>query len=98
MDASDVNIQKKGCVIINKSLPGYKHIIINPQPDDSIKWANRTFSCEYGSIVSNWKKERGTFHFEVEIPCNTTADVVIPDGTVRKIGSGKYTFICSIKR
>ena len=30
--------------------------------------------------------------WEVEVPCNTTAEVYLPDGTVKTVGSGHYQF------
>ena len=35
---------------------------------------------------------------EVDIPCNTTAVVNLPDGSSYKIGSGPYTFDCDVKQ
>ncbi|HHV10831.1 MAG TPA: family 78 glycoside hydrolase catalytic domain [Clostridiales bacterium] len=81
---------------IDKSRPGYKHIMIHPQPDERMQWAKRTFSSEYGDIVSDWRKENGTFHLSVKIPCNTTADIILPDGTAYAVGSGHYEYSCLI--
>jgi alpha-L-rhamnosidase len=81
---------------IDKSLPGFKHIIIRPQPDESMQRAKRTFCSEFGDIVSDWRKENGNFNLKVTIPCNTTADVILPDGTVHAVGSGQFKFECLI--
>jgi alpha-L-rhamnosidase len=80
---------------IDKGLPGFKHIIIRPQPDKRIEWAKRTFESEFGDIVSIWSRKGDKFYLEVKIPCNTTAEVVLPDGTCRKVGSGQYSFECT---
>jgi alpha-L-rhamnosidase len=48
----------------------------------------------YGKIKSAWKFEGDIFNYEIEIPANTTATVVLPgsnDGPV-KLGSGRYSF------
>ena len=36
------------------------------------------YNSLYGSIRSEWKIEKNTFHLEVEIPANTSATVCIP--------------------
>ncbi len=77
---------------INKTLPGYKHIVIQPQPDDSLTYAKRIFTSSYGDIVCNWERKDGMFYMETTIPCNTTATIVLPDGSTYEVGSGTYTF------
>ena len=81
---------------IDKTLPGFKHITIAPKPDDSLTWAKRSFESEHGTIVSEWKKENGSFSLRVEIPCNTSATITLPDGSVYEVGSGKYTYSCAV--
>lgn len=41
---------------------------------------------EYG------RGEEGKFKLKVEIPCNTTATVKLPDGRLYEVGSGIYQF------
>jgi len=72
---------------------GFKHVKIQPRPDASLRFAKRTFLSEYGEIVCEWEKKDDKFHLTVAIPCNTTATVLLPDGTAHEIGSGSYTFI-----
>jgi alpha-L-rhamnosidase len=47
-------------------------------------------------VTSNWKKTLQHVEWDVTIPCNTIADVCLPDGTIRQVGSGKYHFSCDI--
>lgn len=75
----------------------YKHIIL--KPDFNIQdcgHANVSYQTPYGKVVSNWKKTLQQLSWDVEVPCNTTAEVHLPDGTVKKVGSGKYHFECKI--
>ena len=39
----------------------------------------------YGKIVSNWRREVGKLRFEVTIPPNTTATVVVPAAKSRDV-------------
>ena len=79
---------------IDKSKAGFKHIIINPQPDDSLSFARRSFFSEYGEIICNWERRGGKFIVEVKIPCNTTATIILPTGEELTTGSGTYKYEC----
>ncbi|GAA0790791.1 glycoside hydrolase family 78 protein [Faecalicatena orotica] len=81
---------------INYEEPGFKRILIQPQLDDRLNWAKRTFTSEYGDIVSEWKKEEEAFELYVKIPCNTTAVIILPDGKRYEKGSGEYRFYTTI--
>ena len=71
--------------------PGFKHIVMKPDftvdEMDDIKASYRSI---YGNIVSRWNKKNGKLYWHIEIPANTTAEVHLPDGTVKNIGSGVY--------
>ncbi len=76
--------------------PGFKRILIQPQMDDRLTWAKRTFNSEYGDIVSEWEKKEDVFTLRVVIPCNTTATIILPDGSTLERGSGEYQFSCML--
>ena len=42
-----------------------------------------------GGVISD---DKGKFKLKVEIPCNTTATVKLPDGRLYEVGSGIYQF------
>ncbi|WP_418969883.1 alpha-L-rhamnosidase C-terminal domain-containing protein [Alloscardovia omnicolens] len=65
--------------------------LTNPSP-----FAKRSFQSEYGTIVCNWKKEVGQMFYHVEIPRNTTATIILPDGTEQEVGSGVYVFVAKL--
>ena len=78
---------------INHDNSGFKHIVLKPDfTVDDMNQVNGSYKSVYGTIVSNWKKSKGMVIWDVEIPANTTADVYLPDGTIKIIGSGKYHF------
>jgi alpha-L-rhamnosidase len=43
-----------------------------------------------------WKIDGNQFVLHVNIPANTTASIVLPDGSSKEIGSGKYEFKCEL--
>ena len=73
--------------------PGFKHIIM--RPDFSIAALNgvtATYPSIYGDISSRWEREDDQITWMVIIPANTTATICLPDGKVKHLGSGTYTF------
>ncbi len=73
---------------------GYKHILITPKLDRRIDWAEREYMSEQGLIKCKWKRSGKQIKIEVVIPCNTTATVILPDGSRNEIGSGCYVYKC----
>ena len=82
---------------IRQSSTAYKHIVLKPSFDiQNCFHADVSFRSPYGPIVSRWKKTLQHLDWHVEIPCNTTADVCLPNGEVKTVGSGAYDFSVSI--
>ena len=81
---------------INNASVGFENILIKPVTDPTMQWAETSHECVYGTITTRWERKNGQFILDVTIPCNTRADVVLPDGSSRNVGSGKYQFTCKI--
>jgi alpha-L-rhamnosidase len=65
--------------------PGYKHISIHPHIGGGLTYANADLQTYYGKISSHWKTENDKTYFDVEIPANTSADVVLPAADVSNV-------------
>jgi len=80
----------------DEAQPGFKHIIIRPQPVSDLTWVEATYDSVHGPIAIRWERAEGNFRLKVTIPANTTATVYLPSRdnapTVREIGSGSYDF------
>ena len=73
--------------------PGYKHILLQPQPGPGLTHARASLDSMYGSIVSDWRIENGRFEWDVVIPPNTDAKVTLPGETTGKeFEAGTYHF------
>jgi hypothetical protein len=57
---------------------GFKKIVIAPQPCGDLQWVDAGYDSVRGKIVSDWRRNGGTFTLRVTIPPSTTATVVIP--------------------
>ena len=53
---------------INAAAPGFKKIIIKPQPAGDLTWAKGSYASISGTIVSDWKIENNTFTLKASIP------------------------------
>ena len=60
--------------------PGFKKIILAPQPDPAsgLTSASGSYDSVHGRIVSDWKCDNGGFAWHVVVPPNTTATVYVP--------------------
>jgi alpha-L-rhamnosidase len=81
----------------DRDAPAYQHLTMGPDftvPD--LEFVDASYETPYGKVVSKWKKNLMKVEWTVELPVNTTADIYLPDGIKRRIGSGKYTFSVTI--
>ena len=58
--------------------PGFKHIIIKPQPVANLKNAKAIYESIHGIIESGWELTGNNMILNVSIPVNTSASVFIP--------------------
>ena len=79
------------------SSDAYQHIVLKPAFEiQDCEWANVDYDSPYGTIKSHWRKTLQHLEWDVTIPCNTTAEVCLPNGETTIIGSGSYHFSCDI--
>ena len=72
-----------------------KHFCCNNQETErfvSNSHAERSYLVEQGKISCCWSKTDSGITMDVAIPCNTIAEIVLPDDTVKQVGSGRYHF------
>ena len=90
-------IRSAGCYGPTTDRTAYKHIILKPAFEiQDCEWANVRYDSPYGTIKSHWRKTLQHLEWDVTIPCNTTAEVCLPNGETKTIGSGSYHFSCDI--
>jgi alpha-L-rhamnosidase len=63
---------------LDKSQPGYKHIVIKPTPHKDLIRARASYQSVYGEIVSGWELQQDTMRIRAVIPPNTTASIQLP--------------------
>lgn len=59
--------------------PGYRKVLVAPQPGEGIDRVDYSLETPYGTVVSDWRTDAsGTMHLDVTVPANTTAEIRIP--------------------
>ena len=76
--------------------PGFKKIIIRPAVVGDLTQAGASYDSISGRIESDWRRAGSKVKIHMIIPPNTTAEVYLPGGGVRQVGSGEYTFDCAL--
>ncbi len=56
----------------------YDPIIVAPKIDARLDWARTSYQSIRGNISTFWRREEGGLDFEVQVPCNTKATIVVP--------------------
>ena len=70
--------------------PGFKHIVMKPQPVGDLKFVKATHRSPYGLIASDWRRSGGKFDWHITVPANTTATVYVPAKSAESVTeSGK---------
>lgn len=76
--------------------PGYKHIILKPEPDSSLRYAKADLNTLFGQVAVFWKIQGGNIIFDIQVPPNTTATLFLPQHPQHQkgleLGSGRYVF------
>ena len=72
---------------------GFKHLVMKPNFEiQDLSHVKASYETPYGKVESDWSKNLMHIDWNVTIPCNTTADVYLPDGRIEKVGSGNHQF------
>lgn len=78
---------------------GYDRILLEPGYDFGLEWAEGSYHSVHGEIRLRWEKTgtpdgSGAAAIKVSgcIPANTEAELVLPDGSRQKLGSGGFEF------
>src|SRR5713226_577899 len=73
---------------IDESVPGYKHILIQPNPGGGLTHANASVESMYGHVASGWEIADGKMTVAIEVPANTTATVRLPKAKLGEVSEG----------
>lgn len=64
--------------------------IIKPLVGGHFNFAKATYKSVYGEVSSGWTREGGKTTFEITVPSNCTAEIILPSGTKSTVKSGNH--------
>ena len=70
---------------------GENHFVIKPRPGGTLSYARASYKSIYGMVRSAWERTGNGYVLTVYIPGNTTADIVLPNGAVKRVSEGTHS-------
>ncbi|MCR1841923.1 family 78 glycoside hydrolase catalytic domain [Murimonas intestini] len=67
------------------------HITIQPVPGKTLQYAKAVYKSPVGEIISGWKYEQDMVVYEIQIPPNTEAKLILPDKEEQMLTAGLNT-------
>ena len=96
---ASLNHYSKGavCEWLFKTMCGIRidcvnHFMITPKPGGNFTYARASYNSIYGTVESSWEKLGCNYTFTIQIPGNTSATIILPDGTSRTVTEGIHKF------
>jgi alpha-L-rhamnosidase len=84
-------------IATDRQQTGFKHLIMKPDFSvEDMDSVNASYETLYGKVISYWKKNSGQLEWYIKIPANTSADIYLPDGQIKQVGSGNWFFSTKI--
>ena len=71
---------------------GENHFVIAPLPGGTLTYAEARYRSVYGEVFSRWEKTADGVKFSVTLPANTSAEIILPDGTKESAAAGEYLY------
>ena len=71
---------------------GENHFTVAPRPGGHFTHAEASYNSVYGAVKSGWTREDGKTVYNISIPANCTAEIVLPGGTRQTVSAGDHVF------
>ena len=66
----------------------FNRLLLRPEPVGDLTSASGYYDSVRGRIESHWRIEDGRFHWRIEVPPNTTAEVYVPTVDAERVTEG----------
>lgn len=77
--------QDLGGIKSHKNYPGFKRLWMKPHPTENLSHVNTWHETSYGKVISNWDLKDGIFTWNITIPANTRANILLPAAMIEDI-------------
>jgi alpha-L-rhamnosidase len=75
---------------LQPAAPGYRRVELRPQPGAGISSARASHESLYGVHSIAWTLDDDTLSIDAEVPPNTTARLILPNGETHELGAGTH--------
>jgi len=73
--------------------PGFKKILLKPSPNKRLDFAKAEVNTSMGLVKCGWEYNAdGSVTISAEVPFDTEAEVILPNGETKTLKAGKYSF------
>ena len=73
--------------------PGYKKFRLQPEPNKRLEFAKAETLTAMGKVRCGWAwNADGSVTVQAEVPFDTTADIILPNGECKMLDAGEYVF------
>ena len=77
---------------IRPDMPGFRHFLLQPDFDERLTRASRSYETVCGEIKTDWERQGDHALVHLTVPCNVTTTVKLPGIAPQEVGSGSYTW------
>jgi alpha-L-rhamnosidase len=70
---------------------------MKPAFPDSLSFVQASYQTPYGLAKSEWHRKDGFLTWDITVPPNTRAIVMLPSGKTSEVGSGDHHFDINTK-
>ncbi|RDV09997.1 alpha-L-rhamnosidase [Arthrobacter sp. RT-1] len=68
----------------------WRSVVIAPTPGPGLTWARGSHETPNGTIKVHWQLDGEELRIDADIPVDTTARIIFPDGTEHTAGPGRF--------
>ena len=73
------------------NVAGENKFLLCPKPGGTLTFARAEYRSIYGTVACGWEKGEAGIRYQITLPSNTAADVMLPDGRNFTLSAGQYT-------
>ncbi len=67
--------------------------VIKPVVGGTFQYAKASYNSVYGLVESGWERNGDRTEYTVKVPCNCTAEIILPNGETQTVIAGEYKFL-----
>ncbi len=78
---------------IGPAAPGFARALIAPRPIPTLAWARASYDAMPGRIESGWRREADRILYDITLPSNVSATLLLPKEHPALLGPGRHRIV-----